>query len=538
MIRTIIIYIACASLLLGSVGFATDWHMFHGNNARTGFSSENTTAGLVPLWTANLGSAIYNSPIVADGRLFITTTDARLIAFDPNAGTVLWQTTLGSWADGAPMVSDGRLYIGCVDHRVYCFNASTGALNWVAQTGSWVESSPLVFAGKVYIGSMDHRFYAFNALTGAQVFSIPTEGDVLTAPSTDGQNVYFAGDDEQIHAITQTGGTLWTVAAGGAVYGAPLAAEGKIVYGSIANGEGLSYNRLRALDASTGAQVWQQQFGEHDFIYGTPAVGYGNVYMATFQGTVYAYDLDNGAPVWSRTLGDWAFLSSGALANGVLYIGCNDGKVYALDAFTGVLLDNATTAGFIQSSPAVANGKLYVGSADGTLRAFSLNSAVEVTTIPGVTTVPPGGTLEFTVIMRELSGQPQNFQLWYRITRPNGDQRDYGTPFNMSLAAGQELTRTGRLFIPASVSGGNFHLTVNVGSAPQPIWDASCFAFTVSGADATGSGEEKWAVELSDAEPNPIPTTSAFLPMEFALQPPSPNPFNPTTTLHLALPEP
>ena len=53
------------------------------------------------------------------------------------------------------------------------------------------------------------------------------------------------------------------------------------------------------------------------------------------------------------------------MANGVVYVGSNDFKVYALNAATGAKLWSYTTGGLVYSSPAVANGVVYVGSDDG-----------------------------------------------------------------------------------------------------------------------------------------------------------------------------
>jgi outer membrane protein assembly factor BamB len=68
---------------------------------------------------------------------------------------------------------------------------------------------------------------------------------------------------------------------------------------------------------------------------------------------------------------DWSFTtafvvkdSSPAVVSGVVYIGSEDHKLYALDAATGALKWSYTTAGAIDSSPAVANGVVYVGSND------------------------------------------------------------------------------------------------------------------------------------------------------------------------------
>lgn len=512
-----------------------DWPIFHGDLARTGYSTEATTAGLVDLWTVDLGSPIYVSPVIADQTVFVTTADARLIALNAATGSQLWQMSLGSWLEASPTLWEGRIYTGCIDHNLYCYDTSTGSLLWQAETGSWLMSSPLVFDNKVYIGSFDHHLYAFDAFTGSEIFSIHTGGDVMTAPSTGGQYVYFSGDDEIVHAITPEGNPVWSVQAPGAVYGAPVVSENKVIYGSIANGEGLSYNRLTALDAGTGAQIWQVDFAEYDFLYGTPAAGYGNVYIGGFEGSVWAFDLSDGSLVWERSLGDWALLSSPALSNGVLYIGSNDGTIYALDAFTGVVLDETETDYFVEASPAVSDGQLVIGSADGTIRAYSLDAAVEVAVTPVVTSVSPGETLEFDLTLTELIGQPQTFLAWMRITAPAGGQRDIGNPVTMMLSAYQQRQVLGRLNIPGSAPLGDFYLAVNVGSTQTEIWDASSFGFSIVSSGEGNPPGDNWSFTFSDEISGLI--AGPVLPVEFWLHPPYPNPFNPNTDLSFSLPQ-
>ncbi len=82
---------------------------------------------------------------------------------------------------------------------------------------------------------------------------------------------------------------------------------------------------------------------------------------------------------WTATPGNY-IESSPAVANGVAFVGSDDGKLYAFDAagVTGCSgvpkscapLWTATTDSSIYSSPAVANGVVYVGSADDKLYAY------------------------------------------------------------------------------------------------------------------------------------------------------------------------
>ncbi|MDP2953063.1 MAG: PQQ-binding-like beta-propeller repeat protein, partial [Chloroflexota bacterium] len=104
----------------------------------------------------------------------------------------------------------------------------------------------------------------------------------------------------------------------------------------------------------------------------SPAVANGVVYVGSGDKKLYALDAATGALRWSYTTGD-AVTSSPAVASGVVYVGSRDRKVYALDAATGALRWSYTTGGMVDSSPTVANGVVYVGSWDNKL--YALNAA-------------------------------------------------------------------------------------------------------------------------------------------------------------------
>ena len=63
--------------------------------------------------------------------------------------------------------------------------------------------------------------------------------------------------------------------------------------------------------------------------------------------------------------------SSPTVANWIVYVGCWDHNIYALNAGTGMKVWNYTTKGAIASSPTVANGIVYVGSYDGNIYALN-----------------------------------------------------------------------------------------------------------------------------------------------------------------------
>ena len=74
--------------------------------------------------------------------------------------------------------------------------------------------------------------------------------------------------------------------------------------------------------------------------------------------------------LWSYPTFD-AVQSSPAVAGGVVYVGSNDGSLYAINAVTGKKLWSYYTGVGVYSSPAVSAGVVYVGSDVGKVYAFS-----------------------------------------------------------------------------------------------------------------------------------------------------------------------
>ncbi|HJV08035.1 MAG TPA: PQQ-binding-like beta-propeller repeat protein, partial [Acidimicrobiales bacterium] len=134
------------------------------------------------------------------------------------------------------------------------------------------------------------------------------------------------------------------------------------------------------------AQRWTATTGG-DVTFSSPAVANGVVYVGSNDHKLYAFDAAGTtncsgtpiacSPLWTATTGG-QLPSSPAVAHGVVYVGSLDGKLYAFDAASGALLWAATTGSAVASSPTEANGVVYVGSDDGKLYAFDAASGAPV----------------------------------------------------------------------------------------------------------------------------------------------------------------
>jgi outer membrane protein assembly factor BamB len=72
----------------------------------------------------------------------------------------------------------------------------------------------------------------------------------------------------------------------------------------------------------------------------------------------------------------WSFVTAGsvksspALAGGLVFVGSDDGKIYALNATDGSKTWEFATGDKVGASPVIANGVLFVGSFDGKMYAI------------------------------------------------------------------------------------------------------------------------------------------------------------------------
>lgn len=177
----------------------------------------------------------------------------------------------------------------------------------------------------------------------------------------------------------------------GAIYWAPPTVRDGVVYLGDGN------ERLRALDAETGQVLWERTFGGETFeaIYGAPTVTLRGITVGTTDGNVYTVDPSTGETVWQTSVfgriestlawappllyavtsgGDvYTFGSGGrgywhvelpgistatpAVVEGRCYVGCHDGKLYALEQ--GAIQWSTDVGGFARGGVAVADGRVF-----------------------------------------------------------------------------------------------------------------------------------------------------------------------------------
>jgi hypothetical protein len=228
---------------------------------------------------------------------------------------------------------------------------------------AWDPSpSPGILGYKLHYGTAS-RSYSYHVDVGLSTECLI--GDLL--PRT----IYY-------FAVTAYNGSAESDYSAEVVYGLPVHWL-QFRYGTAHRGFN-PYENILSSSTVAGLQgAWNYSTG--GIWFSSPAIANGILYMGSLDKKLYALNADTGALKWSYTTGGPLDYSSPAvaLAKGLVFVGSNNGKLYALNADTGAFKWSYTTGGpLVYSSPAVANGVVYVGSNDGNVYALNAVSGASL----------------------------------------------------------------------------------------------------------------------------------------------------------------
>ncbi len=244
----------------------------------------------------------------------------------------------------------------------------------------WFEGNVAIGPdGTLYAGNTNFNYYAIHPDgTPKWTFSTTSNNWSQSAFAPDG-TIYWGSLDTFIHAVAPDGLELWrTRTLGFVAASAAVGSDGTVYIGSFDS-------HLYALDPLTGKAKWT--FPTNDHIYSSAALGAdakGNttaIYFGSADGTFYAVS-PQGKLLWKYDTGD-PIRSSPALGldpggggGQVVYFGCGNGKLYALNAADGALRWSFDTTpqdpelrdrNDLNGSPALGQTGVYIGGEHGYL---------------------------------------------------------------------------------------------------------------------------------------------------------------------------
>jgi len=273
-----------------------------------------------------------SSPVVADGAVFFGSGDGNLYALDAKSGELKWKFGTGDVVHASPAYADGVLYFGSWDSYFYAVDAKTGAQKWRFHGGEdpmmhnqvGFQSSAAVANGMVYVGCRDSNLYALDAATGEEKWKVNNAGSwVITSPAVVDGKVVFATSDSSLFQVVdaRTGKPIARQDARAFMFASPAVA-GSVVYQPVTNGT------LEARDLATGELLWD---------FRTEASRANRGWALTSERRFDIPMLFRRSDGESQIVSVWwqwgvgSFFSSPLVADGRIYLGSNDGNLYAIE---------------------------------------------------------------------------------------------------------------------------------------------------------------------------------------------------------------
>jgi serine/threonine protein kinase len=121
--------------------------------------------------------------------------------------------------------------------------------------------------------------------------------------------------------------------------------------------------------------IWK--FKCEDEVRGTPLINQGVVYIGCYDNNLYALNAADGKFQW-KYASDGGVVSRPAIFEGNIYFGSEDQRLHVVSSRTGKVVWTYFTEGPIHSSPRIAEGHVFVGSDDQTLHAVNVNTSRSV----------------------------------------------------------------------------------------------------------------------------------------------------------------
>ncbi len=340
----------------------------------------------------------WSGGVVDDGTLFLGSMGGTVVAWNASTGAELWSTTLeprkqrggfgcaaapaGVAIYGTPAVAEGLVYVSVYDGKIYAFNLSRDAEEWQYPPGEDdyiqpIVGGPVVSLGKVYFGCADHKLYALDAGTGVERWEFATGDKIWGTPAIEDDVLYIGSFDKKLYAIgANDGQKKWEVETGGAVAGTPVIDNKTVYFGS--------FDRyFYAVNAADGSLKWRSEIKAGSWFWAKPVIHNSTVYAPCLDGKVYILSAESGREVVAAIDLGSPIASSPVLIDNALIIATEAGGIYSLDTGTNDIKSLTDLEVKIHAPLFASGGTVYVHTQeDETLYALNAETGVRLWSLP------------------------------------------------------------------------------------------------------------------------------------------------------------
>lgn len=238
--------------------------------------------------------------------------------------------------------------------------------DWEYNAGAGFASNALLAKGDIlFISTLHGELHLVNIETGRRIGRMNVSEPISGSPVLRDNRIYLplAGGDETLIAYDLLAGKKsWSKNIGPVE--SSLLLHNDILYAVSRNGTVYAFN------PDNGTVHWKQELGSN--IYASPSAADERMYLGTSAGIVFALDYSDGSVVWkSDTL---RTIMTAAVAGGnAVYVASRDSVLYSLDNEKGGVVWSYNAGSRIYSAPSAGPDYVVFGTAGG--KVIALDSA-------------------------------------------------------------------------------------------------------------------------------------------------------------------
>lgn len=344
---------------------ANNWLSSRGDNLNTGqsHSAVDATKG-EEVWQFIASSKVVTTPVVADGVVYIASSDSSLIALNSKTGKLIWQSPRRGadqiYSFSAPVIIGTHIVAATQNGTVTCFNRADAKVIWEITIPGEIYSSLRHADGRIFFGSKNRFIYALDAATGAILWKYECGDEVgsTCAISRKGR-VIFPSHDKFLHVIdAATGASVQKHDIGYRSAGTPLLANGCVYYV-------MTGRKFGCIDLVDGSMRWSTEALSEN----TQGIGlWKDQVMVHIGRYLMCFDMNSGRSKWKATL-DGSGCVAPCIGKQLVYMGDSKGTYVALDLETGAEKWRISVPGGGWCAPVLVDGLVYLADGNGIVRA-------------------------------------------------------------------------------------------------------------------------------------------------------------------------
>ena len=342
------------------------------------------TIKIKKLWSHGVGDGqgdgFYKiQPGIGGDVIYVAAANGDIEAFDKRSGKSLWDAEVELPLSGGVGVYGDGLLLGSSDGFVMKVDASNGEVLWTTRLNGEVMSTPQSNGEIVLVHTLDGKLQGLDFTSGEIIWTYDSNVPVLTlrgssSPVVNGDAAYVGFANGRVQAFDiDSGGILWEVRVaipqGRSEIERVVDIDGSL---SLVGDElfAASYQgRIVGINVSDGRKLWQNDASSFSGV----SQGFGNVYVADEDGTVYAYQRSGQGERWQQPALAYRGLSRPTPVSSYLAVADKEGYVHFMSQVDGQMVGRVKADGDgVRADMLSEDNVLYVYGNSGDLIAYEI----------------------------------------------------------------------------------------------------------------------------------------------------------------------